>query len=174
MSDTVSLTNKRTKVQNIYLNILEKVIWFDCHTPQRHHIQLTISTLIYWCHKTICINKCIIMNLFTTNPAPKEGQAAWPRRPLFPAIGSARRTAQIVWAPVFLQKKSWTLVESTHSPGLLSGFFAKKPSNFTEINLQSRPFKWAGLPPARACISPYWAKFGPTTFFYFPANLLFI
>ena len=32
----------------------------------------------------------------------KEGQAAGPRRPLFPAIGSAERTAQIVRALVFL------------------------------------------------------------------------
>jgi hypothetical protein len=33
-------------------------------------------------------------------------------------------------------------------------FFSKKPSNFTKINPQSSPFKWAGLPPVRAYISP--------------------
>ena len=56
-------------------------------------------------------------------------------------------------SPGLFAKKPQTLVESTLSPGLLSVFFSKKPSNFTEINPQSRPFKWAGLPPARACIS---------------------
>jgi hypothetical protein len=40
----------------------------------------------------------------TTNLAPKKGQAAWPCRLLFPVVGSAGRTAQIVRAPVFLQK----------------------------------------------------------------------
>jgi hypothetical protein len=56
-------------------------------------------------------------------------------------------------------------------------FFAKKPSDFTEINPQSRPFKWVGLPPCGPVYhvpGPYWAEFGPTMFSYFPANLLFI
>jgi len=57
---------------------------------------------------------------------PKEGQAAWPRRPLFPAIGSATRMAQILRAQVFFQKKPRTLVESTRSPGLLLYFCFKK------------------------------------------------
>ena len=87
----------------------------------------------------------------------KEGQAAWPRRPLFPAIGSAARTAQIVQALVFLKKKPSNFSQINSSPSLLSRCFSKKPSNFTKINLQSRPFKWAGMPPARACI---WTNLG--------------
>jgi hypothetical protein len=83
-----------------------------------------------------------------------------------------------VRGPAFLQKSSRTLVESTRSLGLLSGFFfAKKPSDFTEINPQSRPFKWVGLPPCGPVYhvpGPYWAEFGPTMFSYFPTNLLFI
>jgi len=42
-------------------------------------------------------------------------------------------------------------------------FFAKKPSNFTEINPQSRPFEWAGLPPARACFPPNLDLTGPNS-----------
>ena len=68
--------------------------------------------------------------------------------------------AQIVRAPVILQKKTQTLVESTRSPGLLSGFFANKPSNFTKINPQSRPFKWVGLPPAGTVYRRTWALLG--------------
>ena len=68
------------------------------------------------------------------NPASKSWPASVPRRLLFPAVRSGARTAQIGRAAVFFQKNPRTLVESTRSPGLLSVFFPKKPSNFTEIN----------------------------------------
>ena len=42
-------------------------------------------------------------------------------------------------------------------------FLQKKPSNFTEINPQSRPFEWAGLPPARACFPPNLDLTGPNS-----------
>jgi hypothetical protein len=39
----------------------------------------------------------------------KKGQPAWPRRPLFSAVRSGVRTAQIRRSPVFLQKSPRTL-----------------------------------------------------------------
>ena len=69
---------------------------------------------------------CRCLHLIIGILLPKEGQAAWPHRPLFPAIGSAARTAQIVRGSVFLQKKPRTLVKSSRSPGLLLVFFFKK------------------------------------------------
>ena len=70
--------------------------------------------------------------------APKEGLPAWPRRGQFPAVGSARRTVQILSFPVIFQKKTLGLNRNQPvvQPPLL-GNFVKKPSTFFEINPRS-------------------------------------
>lgn len=67
-------------------------------------------------------------------------------------------------------------------------FFSKKLSNFNDINPQScsslltgpasGPALWVGLPPPSGLLmaktGSRWVEFGPTLFFYFSMNLLFI
>jgi hypothetical protein len=84
-----------------------------------------------------------------------------------------RQMAQIVRFPVILQKKLLNFSEinpqSRTSP--IKSF--TKPLELYQIE----PAVQAGFPPYSGQLfirnGPWWAKFGPTPFFYFPLNLLF-